>query len=185
MPKSEHDTLSNPGTSRVFLSLVLGKKNPTAIAEFLGIRPPPVIEQLRRLQKAKLIKLGKKDGKEQNYEIQWKSFLELFIDKAPLENTDEFKNLTQNKYFEKIIYAYLQSLSDTKVAGEDLSLAFSIIIFEKTLRQADFFNQKREFADKEKQEFFDVMRLWRNRILTTQSQVDEKFNSAIKEILED
>lgn len=71
--------LGNLGTSEVFYSLLRGRSTLTDISEDLKITRPSVIEQLRRLQKAGLVKLGAKNGKYQHYGVDLGGLSRLFL----------------------------------------------------------------------------------------------------------
>lgn len=74
--------LRNLGTSEVFYSLLRGRSTLTEISEDLGITRPSVIEQLQRLQKAGLVKLGAKDGKYQHYEVEPEGLSNIFLNES-------------------------------------------------------------------------------------------------------
>ena len=59
-----------------------GKTTLAQISEHLGITSPSVIEQLRRLQRAGLVKLGEKEGKYQHYEVNSEGLSRLFLDNS-------------------------------------------------------------------------------------------------------
>jgi DNA-binding Lrp family transcriptional regulator len=193
----EYNALSNVGTSKVFLSIILGKRNPKTIADFLGIKPPPVIEQFRRLQKMNIIELGEKDGKQQNYRIKWHEFLTIFIDillkqweqeKDKIEEDypeqiKKIKSLADNKYFKQVIETYLRSFTEIDASKWDVTVNYLILYFEKTLIQSYHFNKKTQIKETEKKEFFKNMKLWRDKFLSTNTWRDASFNSAIEEIL--
>lgn len=197
MPRTEE--LSNIGTSKVFLTVLTGKTNPKAIADFLQIKPPPVIEQLRRLQKTKIIELGKKEGKEQNYTLNWKELLKTFIetliepanDKDKIERTDEeqqitkIKTLPDNKYFKQAIEAYLKSVTNNKPFEWEVTINYLILSFKNTLVQASYFNKNKKFDDPEKSEFFNKMQLLRELIISSKTWRDVSFNSEIEKILKE
>ena len=160
------DPFSNLGTSKVFYELLSGPKSPKQIADSLGIKPPPVIEQLRRLQKIGVVQIGKKNGKFQNYEINFEKFLELFIDRALREkrtypsnlHADEIKkikSLKSNEYFKKFIVNYLKNLDSP------MTIADAANEFEDGLLHSGTLDRNRKFNDSEMQEFFNTMRLWR------------------------
>lgn len=197
----EVDPLSNPGTSKVFLCIIKGKKNPKAIADFLGIRSPPVIQQLRRLQKIKIIELGEKEGKEQNYEVNWDNFLALFIDRAMregkyektrkggiqvLEDTtedfDKIKVLKKNRYFKQLIHLYLQNVAGSNELDWS-TISDAILNFESALQQFASFRRSRKFEDPEKQDFFDKMKLWYKRTLSVRTWMDLNLHDAIYKTL--
>lgn len=80
MDRSKPKTaLTNIGTSKVFYSLLNGKTTLTEIAEQLKISRPSVIEQLHRLEKVKLVKLGTKEGRYQHYEVDKEGLANLFL----------------------------------------------------------------------------------------------------------
>jgi DNA-binding transcriptional regulator GbsR (MarR family) len=66
----------------VFYSLLKGRSTLTDISEDLKITRPSVIEQLRRLQKAGLVKLGTKDGKYQHYRVDLEGVSNLFLNES-------------------------------------------------------------------------------------------------------
>ena len=74
--------LGNLGTSKVFYSLINGKSTLTEISEDLKITRPSVVEQLRRLQKAGLVKLGAKNGKYQHYGVNIEGLSNLFLNES-------------------------------------------------------------------------------------------------------
>jgi DNA-binding transcriptional regulator GbsR (MarR family) len=74
--------LGNLGTSEVFYSLIKGKSTLTEISEDLKITRPSVIEQLRRFQKAGLVKLGAKNGKYQHYIVNLDGLSNLFLNQS-------------------------------------------------------------------------------------------------------
>lgn len=154
------DPLSNVGTSRVFRALCSGPRNPKKIADSLGIKSPPVIEQLRRLQNVGIVKLGEKVGRAQNYEIDWKAFLELFLDRAFTQKVTrvqlykkETKTLVENKYFKQFAKRYICG-----VLGR-VTLLEAIQEFESGVLRTSSLGREKTFDDKERQEFFDKMAL--------------------------
>lgn len=77
------DPLSNPGTSRLLFQLIMiGPMTPTQIAEKLGVKPPSVIDQLVRLRRIQLVKLGKKEGKQQWYQLDWRRLVDVGVTRA-------------------------------------------------------------------------------------------------------
>ena len=198
MPRS--DALSNPGTSKVFLCLVKGETNPTSIAEELGIKPPPVIQQLRRLQKLGLVELGKKDGKAQNYNVRWKEFCDRFAKEIstvklgpgdirvglPEENRkmdEDIESLKDNEYFQKFVKLYLENFTVTTPSkwptiAEIIDNASSVMPLLKSFRE------ERQFDDVEKQDFHDKMVLWYERSTSVQSWMQLHMTDAIKRTLE-
>jgi hypothetical protein len=59
----EIDPLASVGCSEVFFQLLLGRKTPKEISERLRTSPPTVV-----------VRLGRKEGKFQPYEVDWEGF---------------------------------------------------------------------------------------------------------------
>ena len=197
MPRS--DALSNPGTSKVFLYLVMGKTSPKAIADGLGIKPPPVIQQLRRLQNLGLVELGTKVGKIQNYKVYWQEFCDRFakeISTVKLNPGDiriglaednqkvdrEIEALKDNKYFQKFVNLYLENFTVTASSkwptiAEIIDNAGSVMPLLKSFRA------ERHFDDPEKQDFHDKMVLWYERSTSVQSWMQLHMTDAIRRTL--
>ena len=197
MPRS--DALSNPGTSKVFLYLVMGKTSPKAIADGLGIKPPPVIQQLRRLQNLGLVELGTKVGKIQNYKVYWQEFCDRFakeISTVKLNPGDiriglaednqkvdrEIEALKDNKYFQKFVKLYLENFTVTASSkwptiAEIIDNAGSVMPLLKSFRA------ERHFDDPEKQDFHDKMVLWYERSTSVQSWMHLHMTDAIRRTL--
>lgn len=178
------DPLSNIGTSRVFRELCAGPKNPKKIADSLGIKSPPVIEQLRRLQKVGIVKLEQKIGRAQNYEIDWKAFLELFVDRAFGKkiirvklHKEEIKTLVDNKYFMQFVKLYV-----CRVLGR-ATLLEAMQEFENGILHNPSLNRKKAFDDKEKQEFFNKMQLWYKRTLKSANICELFFSDSLARTL--
>jgi hypothetical protein len=193
---NQTNVLSNLGTSKVFLCILTGKKNPQKIANFLGVQGPPITEQLRRLERANVIEMTGKVGRYRNYEIKWKEFLTFFIDtifeqKAREkdqvddrpEEIEQIRTLGKNRYFKTAIEEYLKATAEAKPSEWTFTIENSILTFEKTLVQASYFKKPRVFQDREKQEFYNSMKLWRGRTLNSHTWRDACFNSAIEELL--
>ncbi|MEM2535740.1 MAG: ArsR family transcriptional regulator [Candidatus Hadarchaeales archaeon] len=75
----EISPFASVGVSNVFFKMVLGENTPKAIAEALGTKPSTVVEHLRRLQEMGVVRLGKKEGKYQHYEIDWGKLAKSFL----------------------------------------------------------------------------------------------------------
>lgn len=181
---SRVDPLSNVGTSNVFRELCSGPKNPKKIADALGIRSPPVIEQLRRLQKVGIVRLGRKIGRAQNYEVDWKAFLELFINRALSQKVTDaqyskmgIETLVDNRYFKQFVKLYV-----CRAFGQ-ITLLESIKEFENGLLHSRSFNRKKPFDDEEKQEFFNKMRLWYTRAQKSMSICELIFQDSLARTL--
>jgi len=74
------DSFASLGTSNIFFQIVLGRTAPNDIASHLKIKPPGVVEHLRRLQGMGVVEIGHKEGKYQNYKINWAKFVEVFFE---------------------------------------------------------------------------------------------------------
>jgi hypothetical protein len=202
MPRS--DALSNPGTSKVFLSLVKGITSPKAIAVFLEIKPPPVIQQLRRLQNLGLVKLGAKEGKAQNYDVNWKAFAERLVADAIDEsialgdakkNSEEYAAVTKkisslkdNRFFLEFMKLYLQKFTDkgSGWSSEHSNWPTIAEIIKNTnavMTTLESFKREEPFADLEMQEFHDKMVLWHERNTRSQTWMKDNMARAIDETL--
>ncbi len=73
------DPFASVGTSNVFFQIVFGRTAPNDIANYLGTKPPGVLEHLRKLQELGVLELGDKEGKYQNYRINWQGFVAEFF----------------------------------------------------------------------------------------------------------
>lgn len=189
----QENIFANPGTSRVFLSLLKGNKNPKAIADSLKIRSPPVIEQLKRLRKNKLVKLGEKEGKEQNYEIIWEEFLPIFIEEAlqlrrkrkdgiiEEDNPESLKRIREmkgNKYFRVLVEAYLKNIADGQIS-EWNSVNAAMDNFENAIGQCEDVKNPRKAINKEEKEFFETIRLWYDKAISAQTWLDVCLHDAV------
>jgi DNA-binding Lrp family transcriptional regulator len=202
MPRS--DALSNPGTSKVFLCLVKGITNPTAIAEELKIKPPPVIQQLRRLQNLGLVELGTKEGKAQNYDVNWKAFVDRLVEETLTEDiasgdirkdseeyaaaTKKISSLRNNWFFLEFVKLYLQKFTD-KGSGwpsehsDWPTIAEIIGSMNAVMTTLESFKRDEPFADLELQDFHDKMVLWHERNTHTQTWMKYNIAKAINETL--
>lgn len=199
------DPFTNIGTSQVFYQLMKGRKNPKSIADALGVQSPPIIQQLRRLQKIEVVRLGGKEGKFQNYEVDWNNFLTLFVDRAmqeresalrekikegeipmshahDFENRDQIKRLKDNQYFKRLILLYLQNVAKSKPSSRN-TISHAVDNFENALRQSKSFENTKKFEDPEKQDFFDKMRLWHRRTSQAETWMDLNLHGALRKIL--
>ena len=204
---SKVDPLSNVGTSKVFLCIMKGKRNPKAMADFLGIKPPPVIQQLRRLQSLGVIELGEKEGKEQNYRVNWDNFLGLFIDRAmqkrkrtikrkiqksetplmhadDLRDRDQIKSLRSNRHFKRLVQHYLQNVAESKPSYW-ATINYAIDNFENALLTSISFKRSKKFGGHEKQDFFNKMRSWYNRTMRAETWMDLNLHDAIYKTLKE
>ena len=202
MPRS--DALSNLGTSKVFLCLVKGITNPTAIAEELEIKPPPVIQQLRRLQNLGLVELGSKEGKAQNYDVNWKAFADRLVaevineeiasgdvKKDPEEYaamTQRIRSLKDNRFFQEFVKLYLQKFSDTTSGWPSEhsnwpTIAEIISNADAVMTTLESFEREEPFADLDLQDFHDKMVLWHERNTRSQTWMRDNMARAIDETL--
>ena len=74
------DPFASEGTSNVFFQIVLGWTAPNDIARYLETKPPGVVEHLRKLQEMGVVELGQKEGKYQNYRVNWARFVDAFFE---------------------------------------------------------------------------------------------------------
>jgi len=80
--EKEPNPLANVGTSAVFYMMHNGFKTTKDISRELGIKPPDVIQQLRRLEAIGVVKKSGKRGRTQNYEIAWDEFQKVYLEHA-------------------------------------------------------------------------------------------------------
>lgn len=139
----EVDPLASVSCSNVFLQLLLGRTSPTKIAEALGMKPPSVLEQLRRLQELGIVRLAEKNGKYQNYRIDWEKFVRVFLRRTyiqelqkttaasrllPEEEVEEIKRemdtmrriveeLEKSEEFRTIVRRYFEKLAESMAKG--------------------------------------------------------------------
>lgn len=183
------DPFSNVGTSQVFFQMLRGKTNPKAIADALGVQPPPIIQQLRRLQKIGVVKLGEKDGKLQNYDVDVDKFLTLFIERAIqekkthssslyLNENKELRSLRDNEYFRKFVIYYLMNLGPTETIDDAASE------FEDALLHCRTLEELVKFDDIEKQQFFNMMKLWKRIAKKKKTFTEVHFLDALTRALE-
>lgn len=198
MPRS--DALSNPGTSKVFLCLVKGKTNPKSIADELEIKSPPVIQQLRRLQNLGLVDLGKKEGKAQNYDVNWKNFVDRFAEEISAvrlnpgdiriglpENYQQLdktiESLKNNRFFQQFVKLYIQNFTVANYSKWP-TIAEIIDNTNSVMPMLKSFKREKKFEDSEKQDFHDKMHLWYERSTRIQSWMQLHMSDAIKKILD-
>jgi DNA-binding transcriptional ArsR family regulator len=147
MPKKAEAPFENSGASKVFYQLLLDHTTPKEIASNLKIKPPTVVEHLRRLQNAGIVEIGIKKGKYQHYKINWKRFISEFLERVPTlvnyevmlevapdlvkekKEIEEYtkkqirsfkkisKELEENEYFKKLIKGYFKGLTDLAEFG--------------------------------------------------------------------
>lgn len=191
------DPFSNLRTSHVFLELLTSPRNPKGIADALGIKPPPVIEHLRRLQRINIVELGEKEGKAQNYRIIWKFFIPMFIEKALKEKythpkkvhageITEIRKLCKNSYFRALLEKYLRNIADNVKGGTlQTTLNDASREFQEGLAHSNSFDRQKKFDNPEKQEFFVLMKIWKRRaemILTaTELSLQDAITKTLKE----
>lgn len=124
--------LRNPGTSKVFYALVGETSAPGQLAARLGVKPPAVTEQLRRLEGAGVVRRGQKQGRFQHYWVNWDALTEFTLD--ALERYVEYeyvpsgrrlvsvtpskpevkrlrRRLAQNKTFQKQLIGYFSAIA--------------------------------------------------------------------------
>lgn len=77
------NVLSHEGASKVFYELAAGRKTPKDLSKALSVRPPTVAEQLAKLEKTKLVIRGKKEGKFQEYEVDWAEVAKVSLNHFP------------------------------------------------------------------------------------------------------
>ena len=175
-----------------------------AIADELKISSPPIIQQLRRLQNLGLVELGTKEGKAQNYDLDWKAFADRLVADAIDEsiapgdvkkNSEEYaaatkkiSSLKDNRFFLEFVKLYLQKFTD-KGSGwpsEHFNWPTIAEIINNTnavMTTLESFKREEPFADPEMQDFHVKMVLWHERNTHTQTWMKENMAKAINETL--
>ena len=120
------DIFVSQSTSDVLFALIAGKKSPAEISDMVGNTSPAVIKQLWKLRKARIVKLGKKRGKFQDYEVIWGRLIKNFVNKMTKLSTamilanmkgniEKFEllkslksRLTKNEQFKNLVKAFLE-----------------------------------------------------------------------------
>ena len=95
------NVMRDPVPFKVLLLVANGIDNPRSIADFLEVKPPTVIYQLRRLRKVRLIEFGAKDGKIQHYIINWKELSEAFS--RIIGRSKNMKEMSENSHFRTLL----------------------------------------------------------------------------------
>jgi DNA-binding transcriptional regulator GbsR (MarR family) len=83
MQEERPDPFDSLGASKVFYQLVCDYTTPKEISSKLRIKPPTVVEHLRRLQDVGIVEIGKKKGKYQHYRVLWNKFASVFLEHVP------------------------------------------------------------------------------------------------------
>jgi len=178
--KKRSDPFTNWGTSKVFYKLLQGVTTPKGIAESLRITSPATIEQLRRLQKVGIVRIGAKAGKFQHYEINWSRFVETLIDRAPKLNavystlsrlpdyparpseTRWGSILCENKYFQSLVAKCFSYAATTPSEEEPARICDLVEFFEEALMSTIPFLRKKNITDKERDELLSSLEHWNN-----------------------
>ena len=169
---------TNWGTSKVFYKLLQGVTTPKHIAESLRITSPATIEQLCRLQKVGIVRIGVKAGKFQHYEVNWSRFVETLIDAAPKLNevyhtlsrlpgyparpseTRWGSILCKNKYFRGLVVECFSYAATTPSEDEPARICDLIEYFEEALMSMIPFLKRQNIADKEIDELLSSLEHW-------------------------
>ena len=127
MPFSTFDPLSNKRTSEVLFQIILGVDTPTRIAKRLHIEPPAVIDQLHKLRKVLVVRLGEKTGKEQHYAIDWDKLSEACVYRTIASHyasgvfkaTDAIQFVKKFPMIQVFLKSYFQTVLSAYAGGED------------------------------------------------------------------
>lgn len=139
------------------------------------------------LKKIEIIKLGRKEGKFQNYEIDFDKFLPMFIERAIQEKIthtkDSYPNeipklkaLAKEKYFKTLVVNYLKN------QGMTATLAESARSVEDALKLITFDKRKAELNDKNKAELFNKLLEWKNIAKEKRTLPEANFLDAFSKI---
>jgi DNA-binding transcriptional regulator GbsR (MarR family) len=188
MRTKKFDPLSNKSTSKVFYELLKGCSTTKEITLTLGLSPQSVFEHLKRLEEIKVVKLGEKKGKFQEYVIDYEKFISLFIERTMKEKNShiikttrkeirEIKTLITNKYFEYFIKRYIL------LQGLNATIAESANRFEETLRHIKTLKKKITFDNSEAQAFFGIMKKWQKAVEDVKTFTDLNATNAFRDVL--
>lgn len=132
----------------------------------------------------KIVRLGQKVGRAQHYEIDWRIFLDLFIERAfsqkathAQHHREETRALARNKCFEEFVRLYLYGVLD------QVTLLKAMQEFENGLLHSLQFKNPKKFNDRDKQDFFDRMRLWHSRARKSMSICELVFQDSLARTL--
>jgi hypothetical protein len=106
------------------------------------------------------------------------------LEEEHLEEIEKIKTLRSNSHFRQLVIFYLKNIAESDPSNWR-TVSEAIGNFENALRQSAAFKQTKEFDEKEKQDFFDNMRIWYNRTLSAQTWMDICLHDAIYKTLKD
>lgn len=181
------------GISNVLLYLSAGRTTPKDIAETMGVKPPTVIEYLHKLRKLGVVRLSKKIGKHQHYEINWGKFCKFFLSQGdpslfmppalyvilgsrrrPLVEK-KFSELCKNKLFHELVSRYLREIVNRHEAllsslGKEKSkrrkLNYSLSeVFMKFENALLYVELPEKAENSELQQLLDCLREWKELLL--------------------
>ena len=107
----------DPVPFKVLLLVANKVDNPKSIADALGIKPPSVMYQLRRLRKVALVELGEKMGKIQHYEVNWDGVGRAFL--RAIGCSEYFDEVSANPYFKKVLREAFNAAGEFAVKCRD------------------------------------------------------------------
>jgi DNA-binding Lrp family transcriptional regulator len=195
MPKkAKLNPLRNPGTSKVFYAIVMGvpleevpkilagkrrvRRTPSEVSKVVKVKPPGVMEQIRRLEKFGVVKKGEKIGRSQYYDIEWEKVDRLFIDRIlgtiPEEWVPETKKwvpvpgvkrvkesrekMLKNKYFGFTVVTYLTFLAPDAIRMK-MTVDMAIDNFARDIVWI-FPHLKPKVKDRAAREFLSELEKW-------------------------
>lgn len=178
---SKFDPLKNLRTSRVFFELLDKPKAVTEIATTFQVRPQSIFEHIVRLKTINVVEPGKRQGRFQEYKIDWTSFCYLFLQRAPrttkLRNRVEKRRLDQNKAFRTLIRRYLETVRVSK----DVTLLQTMQEFEEALiRVFPMIKDKTPSIDKETSSLLEALEEWYNYAKDSYTLSQSALSQALK-----
>ena len=125
-PKPVPRILRSTGASRILLAIMFGHTYPARIANALHLRAPTVVEGLRRLRDAGVVKRGRR-GKQQEYDVLYdelRAFLlyaTLFSPEGDRVKDRLLEDLLTNPLMSTLLESYLRRLVETSAISSHLA----------------------------------------------------------------
>ena len=144
------DPMANKVTSKVFYSLIEGPKTPKELTKVFKTRHQTVSDHVYRLVKIGIVRKGRKEGKNQYYEIDWDAFASEFLDRSfssklevstalkhiPRKNADILKRMKGNGILRDIATDYLKEYYEISSTDDGEFLPVNFLLSEhRTLHE--------------------------------------------------
>jgi len=194
------DPLTNPGTSRALFQLILGVKNPKEIADRLGVLSPTVIQQLHRLRRIGIVRLGEKRGRDQHYDIVWDRLLEIFMSKVikftqldlkeqkiddvfrrQFLEKERFREFLQSYLYNRLSLTPFSVIVYNNVTISDLMEDFQATIGAMLSNEALKKKIQASVVDEKSKEFLENLLLWYDLVRHVAPISQQAFLSSLKQ----